>query len=145
MIYPSADKIDEAIDSKYALVVLASKRAKQLKEGARPVINTATTNPLTIALEEIAAGQIKYKFDENSLAGKEALADKQAVVGSRDLEVEVDPLALPDDLVAQAASALGADLPDDLEEEDEAEDEAEETEEDDDSLLADEDSEGSGL
>jgi DNA-directed RNA polymerase subunit omega len=111
MIYPSADKIDEEIDSKYALVVLAAKRAKQLKEGARPLIDTPSTNPLTIALEEIARGQLKYKFDETSLAGREALADKEAVVGNRDLDIDgADPLAMPDDLLAQAASQLGADL-----------------------------------
>ena len=111
MIYPSADKIDKQIESKYALVVLAAKRTKQLKEGGRPVIQTDSPNPLTVALEEIAEGAISYRFDENSLAGREALADKQAVVGARDIEVEgLDPLALPDDLVARAASQLGANL-----------------------------------
>jgi len=45
--------------SKYALVTLAAKRAKQLKSGAPPLIETKSVNPLTIALEEIAAGKIK--------------------------------------------------------------------------------------
>ena len=112
MIYPSADKIDKQIESKYALVVLAAKRTKQLKEGGRPVIQTDSPNPLTIALEEIAEGAISYRFDETSLAGREALADKQAVIGARDIEVEMDPLALPDDLVARAASQLGAGMGD---------------------------------
>jgi DNA-directed RNA polymerase subunit omega len=115
MIYPSADKIDEQIDSKYALVILAAKRAKLLKEGARPLIATESTNPLTISLEEIAGGQIGYQFDENSLAGREALADQEAVIGRRDLEVEgVDSLDMPEDLVARAASQLGAGLEDSL-------------------------------
>lgn len=128
MIYPSADKIDKEIDSKYALVVLAAKRAKQIKEGARPLIDTHSTNPLTIALEEIATGQLKYRFDETSLAGQEALADAEAVVGYRDLETEGgDPLAMPDDLLAVAASQLGAGLTsEDLEDDEEAEEEEEE-------------------
>lgn len=142
MIYPSADKIDKAIDSKYALVVLAAKRAKQLKEGARPLIATDSTNPLTIALEEIAGGAIKYQFDENSLAGREALEDKKAVVGSRTLDVENDPLALPDDLVAKAATALGADLDlDDSEDDSEVEEEVEEEEDEDEALSLDGDAE----
>lgn len=143
MIYPSADKIDKEIDSKYALVVLAAKRAKQLKEGARPLIETRSTNPLTIALEEIATGSLKYQFDESSLAGQEALADKEAVVGNRDLEIDGDPLAMPDDLRA-AAAQLGADLTSADLDEDEAEVEADEEpdEEDDPLLLADEDVEG---
>jgi len=114
MIYPSPDKIDEAIDSKYKLVILASKRAKQLKEGAHALVTPPdSTNPLTIALEEIAAKKITYAFDENSLAGREALADKIAVVGARDVEIApgLDPLALPEDIdkIAEARALLGGD------------------------------------
>jgi len=47
------------VDSRYTLVVMAAKRAKQLKEGAPKLIETSSTNPLTIALEEIAAGKVK--------------------------------------------------------------------------------------
>ncbi len=58
MIYPSADTIEERVGSRYSLVVLAAKRAKQIKEGAPVLIETESTNPLTIALEEIAAGKV---------------------------------------------------------------------------------------
>lgn len=114
MIYPSPDKIDEAIDSKYKLVILASKRAKQLKEGARAMVTPAdSSNPLTIALEEIAAAKITYAFDENSLAGREARADEQAVVGARNVELApgLDPLAMPEDIdkIAEARALLGGD------------------------------------
>ena len=145
MIYPSADKIDKNIESKYALVILAAKRAKQIKEGARSRIHTESVNPLTIALEEIAAGEIKYAFDANSLAGREALADKEAVVGSRDLAVEgLDPLALPENLdaLAKATSALGGDLmsgDSEVDPDDEGDDEAEEEEEETPLMLADDD------
>lgn len=149
MIYPSADKIDKEVGSKYTLVALAAKRAKQLKEGAHPLVESRSANPLTIALEEIAGGLIKFRFDETSLAGQEALAEKQAVIGRRDLEVEgADPLAMPDDLRA-AAVQLGADLtPEDLEaeaaDEELSEDEEidEEEEEDDPLLLVDDETEG---
>jgi DNA-directed RNA polymerase subunit omega len=148
MIYPSADKIDKEVGSKYTLVALAAKRAKQLKEGAHPLVQSRSANPLTIALEEIASGLIKFRFDETSLAGQEALAEKQAVIGRRDLEVEgVDPLAMPDDLRA-AAVQLGADLTsEDLEEaetadEDLSEDEEIDEEEEDDPLLLDDETEG---
>ena len=145
MIYPSPDKIDKQIDSKYALVILAAKRAKQLKEGSRPRLPTDSTNPLTIALEEIAEGKVQYKFDEQSLAGREAIADQEAVVGARDIEVEMDPLALPDDELARAAAALGADLDDSLMgDDDEGSDLAdEEPEEEDPLIMPDDESEGS--
>lgn len=57
MIYPAADKLD-ALESKYALVIVAAKRAKQIKDGARRLTDSRSGNSLTVALEEIAAGQI---------------------------------------------------------------------------------------
>jgi len=57
MIYPAADKLDE-FGSKFSLVIVAAKRARQLKEGARKYVNTRSTNQITVALEEIAAVQI---------------------------------------------------------------------------------------
>jgi len=144
MIYPSADKIDQHVESKYALVILAAKRAKQIKEGSTPLIATDSANPLTIALEEIAAGKVKPLFDENSLAGREALADKEAVIGKRDIEVEgLDPLALPAEIdpILKASLALGADA-DDLLLDDEEEAEEEVEEEEDNPMLTDEEEEG---
>jgi DNA-directed RNA polymerase subunit omega len=57
MIYPTPDKLD-AVGSKYALVILAAKRARQIKEGARTSLQSTSANPLTLALEEIAGEQI---------------------------------------------------------------------------------------
>jgi DNA-directed RNA polymerase omega subunit len=48
--------------SRYALVVLAAKRAKQLREGARRLGSTTATNYLTAALEEAAEGVIGYRL-----------------------------------------------------------------------------------
>lgn len=147
MIYPSPDKIDAQVGSKYALVILAAKRAKQLKEGSRPRLPTDSTNPLTIALEEIAEGKVQFKFDEQSLAGREAIADQEAVVGARDIEVDIDPLALPDDELARAAAALGAVLDDDANEDEEGSDLLvdEEVEEEEPLILPDDETEGSDL
>ena len=71
MIYPSADKIEANIESKYELVILAAKRCRQIREGSRPRVETDSENPLTIALEEIAAGVIKGREDKSSLAGQD--------------------------------------------------------------------------
>lgn len=58
MIIPSADRLEERVGSKYALVILAAKRARQLKEGLPPLIRPSSSNPLTIALEEVAQGKV---------------------------------------------------------------------------------------
>src|SRR5438128_8002076 len=57
VIYPSADKLD-ALESKYALVIVAAKRARQIKDGARRLTDSRSGNALTVALEEIAASEI---------------------------------------------------------------------------------------
>ncbi len=148
MIYPSADKIDKEIDSKYALVVLAAKRARQIKEGGRLLIDTRSTNPLTIALEEIASGRVKYEFDESSLAGQEALEDARAVVGNRNMEGDGngDGEAIPDNVRA-AYAQLGAELDDTaILGDDEAGDDLVDDEVDDEEppVTLDDDSEGTG-
>ena len=58
MIIPSADRLEERVGSKYALVILSAKRARQLKEGLPPQIRGSSPNPLTIALEEVASGKV---------------------------------------------------------------------------------------
>lgn len=57
MIYPNADKLD-SMSSKYALVIISAKRARQVKEGARKYVTSKSANPLTVALEEIGEGEI---------------------------------------------------------------------------------------
>ena len=57
MIYPAPDKLD-AMESKYALVIVAAKRARQIKDGARRLSDSKSTNPLTVALEELAVDAI---------------------------------------------------------------------------------------
>jgi DNA-directed RNA polymerase subunit omega len=57
MIYPSPDKLDRA-GSKYALVIVAAKRARQIKDGAPKLVGSTSANPLTVALEELAEGAI---------------------------------------------------------------------------------------
>ena len=61
-------------DSHYAAVVVAAKRARQLnsyyralgegsyEEYTPPMVETHTGNYLTIALEELAAGKIDYRY-----------------------------------------------------------------------------------
>ena len=56
---PSPDILNEFPGGKFVLSNLAAKRAKQLREGAPPLVQIDSHHPLTIALAEIAAGKIK--------------------------------------------------------------------------------------
>lgn len=48
------------VDSKYRLVIIAAKRAKQLMHGAEYLIAPKSNKPTYIALEEIGAGKLAY-------------------------------------------------------------------------------------
>ncbi len=61
MIYPSLDELIKHVDSKYTLVITAAKRARQIREGSFPQIKTKSFKDVSIALEEIAEGKIKYE------------------------------------------------------------------------------------
>jgi DNA-directed RNA polymerase subunit omega len=71
---PKIDTLLEKVDSKYALVILAARRARQINNYYRnreegsiddippPLVDTRSRNILTIAMEEIAAGNISYRY-----------------------------------------------------------------------------------
>jgi DNA-directed RNA polymerase subunit omega len=59
MIRPPLESLLEKIENKYALVVTVAKRARVLKEGQLPMVDVASSNPVTVSLEEIAAGKIR--------------------------------------------------------------------------------------
>jgi DNA-directed RNA polymerase subunit omega len=46
------------VPNRYRLVQAVAKRARQLNEGATPLVECGTENPLTIAMHEIAEGKI---------------------------------------------------------------------------------------
>jgi DNA-directed RNA polymerase subunit omega len=49
----------EKVDNRFLLVMLASKRVKQLFKGAKPLIeNRAANKNVVVSLREIAAGKI---------------------------------------------------------------------------------------
>jgi len=58
-ILPLADVLNDFSQGKFVLSNLAAKRAKQLKEGAPPLVRVDSHHPITIALAEIAAGKIR--------------------------------------------------------------------------------------
>jgi DNA-directed RNA polymerase subunit omega len=77
MIEPKIDDLLSAVDSKYSLVILAAKRAReinsyysQLGEGrgeyVPPLIETGglKNKPLSIALQEIAEGKVTSEQPE---------------------------------------------------------------------------------
>ena len=51
----------EKVDCKYTLVVFAAKRAREILNGERPLVDCKSNKPVTIALEEIVHDKIGYQ------------------------------------------------------------------------------------
>ena len=73
MIHPRIDELLDNVDSRYALVIVAAKRARQINnyhhqlgEGTfdefPPLVESRSKNYLTMALEETAEGKLKYSY-----------------------------------------------------------------------------------
>ena len=48
----------EVVDNRFELVLMATKRARQLANGADATIDSANDKPTVLALREIAAGKV---------------------------------------------------------------------------------------
>jgi DNA-directed RNA polymerase subunit omega len=73
VIHPRIDKLFRNVDSRYALVIVAAKRARQINnyhhqlgegtfEELPPLVESRSKNYLTMSLEEISEGKIKYDY-----------------------------------------------------------------------------------
>ncbi len=61
MIYPSLDHLLTKVDSKYTLVVLTSRRAREIVAGESLLVNSKSNKAVTISLEEIGADKVTYE------------------------------------------------------------------------------------
>ncbi len=61
MIYPSLDLLLSKVDSKYTLVVLTARRAREVVAGEPIMVNSKSNKAVTIALEEIGADKVSYE------------------------------------------------------------------------------------
>ena len=61
MLYPSINKIRTQVDSRYTLVILAAKRARDIIEGMPKLTEADVEKPVSIAANEIAEDLITYR------------------------------------------------------------------------------------
>ena len=59
-------KLVEGLDSNYRYVLVAARRARQLQNGAPPVVQPHSHKACRIAEEEINAGKVKWVVSEPS-------------------------------------------------------------------------------
>jgi DNA-directed RNA polymerase subunit omega len=67
-------KLIEGFDSNYRYVLVAARRARQLQNGARPVVDPHSRKACRIAEEEIQAGRVKWEVPAKGAPAMETAA-----------------------------------------------------------------------
>ena len=88
----------EVVDNRFELVLMATKRARQLAKGADPLLSTDNDKPTVLALREIAERKVTNELlneiekQERERAEREALEWAAAEVVDDDLSKGGDDL-----------------------------------------------------
>ena len=67
MINPSVVDLLEKVHDRYSLVMLTSKRARQIIDGSMPQVNVDSKKALTIAINEVDQNAVEYEIIEEGL------------------------------------------------------------------------------
>ena len=68
-------KLVEGFDSQYRYVLVAARRARQLQNGAQPVVEPRSHKACRIAEQEINAGKVKWVVPEPSKSAAEVAGE----------------------------------------------------------------------
>ena len=61
MFYPSINVIKSKADSRYTIVIMAAKRARDIIDGKPSLVDDSIKKPVSIAANEIAMDLISYR------------------------------------------------------------------------------------
>lgn len=61
LVNPSVTDLLKIVEDRYALVTITSRRARQLLEGATPLVGVKEASNVTLAAQEIAARKVNEK------------------------------------------------------------------------------------
>jgi len=80
------------VDNRFNLVLLASKRARQLENGVEPLVPWDNDKPTVVALREIAAGLITNETVEAQEEKSESIDDELAAALAQEVQAAVNGL-----------------------------------------------------
>ena len=61
--------LPQGIDSKFRMILVAAKRARQLQAGAKPLLQTNSKKPTRVAQQEVSSGLIPLEIQEEEADG----------------------------------------------------------------------------
>lgn len=73
IVKPTVNELLEHIENRYALVIAASKRAREIANGDEPLVDVEDKSPVTIAADEIAEGKVYIEDIDSTQYGSKNL------------------------------------------------------------------------
>ncbi len=67
------------VDNRFELVLMATRRARQIANGAEPLVEWEKDKPTVVALREIAEGEINARTLEELERREQELLDQEAI------------------------------------------------------------------
>lgn len=67
MINPSVYELKKKTGDRYSLVVITSKRAREIIDGDEPLVNIKSNKALTIAINEVNEDKIEFEKAEEGI------------------------------------------------------------------------------
>ena len=107
MLYPSINEIKHKADSRYTLVILAAKRARDLIDGKPALVDCKVNRPVSIAAKEINEDLIKVRYPEDKPEAEEteenAEETEETATESEEAEEAEEAAAEPEEQESGAA------------------------------------------
>ncbi len=75
------------VDNRFELVLLATKRARQLVNGVEPLVPWENDKPTVVALREIAEGLITNQIMEETEVTQESIDDELAAALAEEVQL----------------------------------------------------------
>ena len=104
----------ENVDNRFDLVMIASRRARQLQTGGKdPMVSEDNDKPTVLALREIAAGHIGYSILDEVEVQQESVRELSDLMDAEALRRSKDDITIEEAMDAElvdpaAAAAAGA-------------------------------------
>ena len=104
MLYPSINEIKHKADSRYTLVILAAKRARDIVDGKPALVDCKVNRPVSIAAKEINEDMIKVRYpeedpvvEEEAEEASEEAAEEQEEAAEEEAPAEAENAEAPAD------------------------------------------------
>lgn len=84
----SIDELNDMVDSRYSLVTIISKRARQIIDGSQPLVKTNTKKPVGVAIEEFYEEKYKaiYDYDKYKKALEASMNEAETAMGESEAD-----------------------------------------------------------